>query len=764
MGGTLKFTDTIKISLLDPNLIKIKDHYEGAFKPASTEQTHPSGMGTIPGTVGGTVPTAAQAPIGDTQQPGTGLLVRIAATHSGIITGNNGFYLPDRMKKGTSSFTDNFQKPILTHHEDKQDPIGRVVESHYIDTSGAVIEQYQDMVVKNLAGKQVGVISDVLINDFCSGKMPYGMAVDTIRTIFQDSLLNDPVYNGLGHIQLVANITDHEAIKKLLDGRFLTGSVGASTNSASCSVCKQDWTEVGKCEHKPGGIYDSQKCFIIAGDLSYSEYSFVNKPADRHSKVLQLNYNGITDNIEYEDKYSGRIYEVQLGFPQFDDSITTKEEEVMKTEPKGTVEIKDSATKKSDEETIEEDSKKVVADSSKDKKEVTDEKKTEIEDNSIKETLDQFIVKVLEDSEEKIDLSDEDDQKLYDALWEEVLAVVNDGEIVIEAELLKDAKLSTEARNKLPKSSFCGPSRSFPVPDCAHVTAARRLVGRAKVGDSTKSSILACVNRKSKAMGCGSSISTKDSVQTKDDLNHSRVLRMVLNVLDEDIYFSDEPVLGDEDKKALQNIVKRMALLVGKDSFTEAALTEEVIVKDVTASEKSLLDEVAKHEGTIGDLRDRLEANRRENAELYQDYADLQDSLVKTNESLRTEKEKRMSTLRALRDGKVEEHDFAEIKDSELQSEIDQALKTIDMNKITDKLGDGLSRNPEGDVDDPTQIHNSVNSDPKKWKVEDLQAINERYQQLLFGSGEIVAEQYRKQMQREGKLPQENENIQGGSN
>lgn len=34
--------------------------------------------------------------------------------------------------------------------------------------------------------------------------------------------------------------------------------------------------------------------------------------------------------------------------------------------------------------------------------------------------------------------------------------------------VMEDAKLSTSQRKKLKGSSFCGPNRSFPVPDCAH--------------------------------------------------------------------------------------------------------------------------------------------------------------------------------------------------------------------------------------------------------------------------------------------------------
>lgn len=65
-----------------------------------------------------------------------------------------------------------------------------------------------------------------------------------------------------------------------------------------------------------------------------------------------------------------------------------------------------------------------------------------------------------------------------------------------------DAKLSGEKRESLPSSSFCGPDKSFPVPDCGHVTAARRLIGRSKYDQPTKDRILACVNRKAKNMSC----------------------------------------------------------------------------------------------------------------------------------------------------------------------------------------------------------------------------------------------------------------------
>lgn len=63
-------------------------------------------------------------------------------------------------------------------------------------------------------------------------------------------------------------------------------------------------------------------------------------------------------------------------------------------------------------------------------------------------------------------------------------------------------KLTTKTRKALPKSAFCGPGRSFPVHDCAHVRAAKAYLNRSRFSKSTKQKIAACINRKAKALGC----------------------------------------------------------------------------------------------------------------------------------------------------------------------------------------------------------------------------------------------------------------------
>lgn len=63
-------------------------------------------------------------------------------------------------------------------------------------------------------------------------------------------------------------------------------------------------------------------------------------------------------------------------------------------------------------------------------------------------------------------------------------------------------KLTTKDRKKLKSSTFCGPNRSFPVPDCKHVATAKAYLGRSKFSKATKQKIAACINRKAKALGC----------------------------------------------------------------------------------------------------------------------------------------------------------------------------------------------------------------------------------------------------------------------
>lgn len=170
----------------------------------------------------------------------TTLVCNVSATHSGTLI-NNRVYPPDAMRKGVRSWTHPYKKPVLTNHDEQGEPIGRVLKAKYVKTPlGIDSKEYKPML---------------------------------------------KVSDGYGYIDLVLKITDPEAIKKVLDGRYETVSVRMSTNHAFCSICNTDWADEGPCEHSPGRKYEDELAYITTGDLTYREVSFVNIPADEYARV-----------------------------------------------------------------------------------------------------------------------------------------------------------------------------------------------------------------------------------------------------------------------------------------------------------------------------------------------------------------------------------------------------------------------------------------------------------------------------------------------
>jgi len=734
----LKIRDLVKFSLIDQSLINVRDDFNNTPNSQNAKTLNRDNLGSL-------------MTLGQGNPLRQGLQVRIAATHAGIITRNNGFYLPDSMRKGASSFTEEYPKPVLLHHEDQKDPVGRIMSANYRDTSHGVGEHYNGMLVKNKYGEEVGTITNTLISDFVNNKMPFGMQVDVVSSMFTDSLLSDSSYQGLGYIELVANITDKNAVEKLLDGRYITGSIGASTDKAVCSICKSDWTKEGPCDHKPGAVYDSAKCFIIAGDLVYDEYSFVNVPADKHSRVLELNYNGLQDQIEIANDYEGRLYEVKLGFPQYD----SKDKEKQAVSEQLPVDIKDSATvdPQVQASTVEDTtvvSDPTVEEASTEEVQVTDNLVEDLETAVSSEEVNEITDGSFEDLTAKIldgvKLTDDQEQKLYDYVWNEVEQAIEKGELPEE---VKDAKLSVEQRNKLAKSTFCGPSRSFPVTDGAHALAVTRLLN--KYEGEGKDKMLAAANRKAKALGTVLAVENSAPVQDHK-ISKAELLNQLNQVFEQENFHVDDSVeVLNEDKSTLKQLVAKLSTVVGAELMQDA-LAESGAISD---SEEQLMQEIEKLETVAGDLRDQLAAIRKEYNSLFQDMEALQDARIEDISSLRKVKENYLSTLVNLEEKEVKERDYTEFTDSSLDSELNRFVGSVSLEKITDKLTDGLSRIPTETVEDPIGVQ-----EPGQFNVsvEDLAKIEEHYMYLRLGKSEAAAEAYLSRMRREGKLPEKEHN------
>jgi hypothetical protein len=157
------------------------------------------------------------------------LVAQIDSIHEGI-TKNYNKYTAEELRKAVPSWLTPYPKPILLNHNLDSEPLGRMVNSEFI----------------------VGP-------------------------------------EEVGFIRLRANIADPLAASKVIDGRYLTGSVGGIPKAAICSICYADIIaasrEGDRCPHNRGDIYEGKVCVYEHRDIEFHEYSFVNVPGDSESKI-----------------------------------------------------------------------------------------------------------------------------------------------------------------------------------------------------------------------------------------------------------------------------------------------------------------------------------------------------------------------------------------------------------------------------------------------------------------------------------------------
>ena len=176
---------------------------------------------------------------------------RIECIHAGR-TRNHNIYPAERLKgdyklrSGVYSFVSPYPKPMLKNHDHYSEPTGRITDAQFV-------------------------------TDSATGK---------------ESII------------IIPEITDQETIEKVLDGRYLTVSIGASTDSAICNICGTDIIKDGWCGHSRGETYDDVECGWIVGNLYFDECSWVNVPADSDAKVLSAGEPTVMEAyVQIKDKY-----------------------------------------------------------------------------------------------------------------------------------------------------------------------------------------------------------------------------------------------------------------------------------------------------------------------------------------------------------------------------------------------------------------------------------------------------------------------------
>ncbi|MCY8577149.1 hypothetical protein MOD24_14965 [Bacillus haynesii] len=184
------------------------------------------------------------------------LVVQMEAIHVGR-TANYTFYTEEGLKNGLESWTHPYNKPVLTHHDSHSgEPIGRILRAEFAEST--------------MSGRK-GLI-------------------------------------------FTCEITDPEAIEKVLDGRYQTVSIGATTDRVTCNICGTDRTKEW-CEHWRGEEYEGQTCHFVIGTTFGNEVSYVNVPADENAGNFSVSVED-SDDSSTEESATLQIFQIAEGLMQ----------------------------------------------------------------------------------------------------------------------------------------------------------------------------------------------------------------------------------------------------------------------------------------------------------------------------------------------------------------------------------------------------------------------------------------------------------------
>lgn len=181
-----------------------------------------------------------------------GLIIEVAAIHEGL-TANYNNYSAAELEKALQSWVEPYPKPIILNHDLNTEPIGRVIAARM-----------------------------------------------------------DKESDGSSFVRLQVAITDPVAAQKVMDKRYLTGSVGGRASKAVCSISGEDLaqpTESGRpkmAKFKRGQVYKGKLAYIDMQDISFKEYSFVNQPADQKSGVRSTKHSDGDAPVSASDDWVAR--------------------------------------------------------------------------------------------------------------------------------------------------------------------------------------------------------------------------------------------------------------------------------------------------------------------------------------------------------------------------------------------------------------------------------------------------------------------------
>ena len=439
------------------DIIQIRDQFDGAIKDSTEDKKY--------------------------------LELEIDATHGGYKNKNSYYYTTEGQAKGVGSWITPYGKPVISEHNQGTKPVGRITAAAFIPL--AVKDTQKD----NL-------------------KVPKSK------------------------IRLKALIVDQDAIQCILDKRYFTVSTGARpVDTPKCSVCNAACDVVGgvgfvmTCKHTKGKTYEGKDCYIIFGQVEYQECSFVNMPADYTPEhvasvigyrfVNESDAMGAGPNITFSSSDSATTV-VDNVIENVDDNKNT-DKEIGGTTMADTTKTQEPLP-----------AKEVIADSD----------------------IQAYIDEAFTVLDECAACNDGDD---VENVWlEKDLAEVAalDAEFAKAVEMLiGDKVLTTEEKKGMKSGTFCGPNKTFPIPDCKHAATAMAMLNFPgvvkKYSPASRSKIASCVRGKAKTLGCPMSKKAKDSekVEQPDDsieLNWTDAQKDEILAMDNDFADVMEAIIGDK--------------------------------------------------------------------------------------------------------------------------------------------------------------------------------------------------------------------------
>ena len=389
-----------------------------------------------------------------TSPTGYHLRAKVKMTFAGMRTGNKAMYLPDEHHKSAQSFIKPFPRPIIRNHDEDVDPMGRVIDVRYVDTTNLAIG------IDARAAK--------IATAFRDSKTDTLKRVKTVSTLLDMS--KNPDYSGMGHILGLWDVTDPDAIAKVLDGRYLTVSTAMAPEGAYCSSCALDGTltdwKVDDCDHFRGDIVDGIECVAVPFNYHWEHVSPVNLPAAKLAQIVEVG-----DNLTFSDAKTTYNIPYEL-FTDVDVGRKERDgERIMSIMDKLEKELPSR---------LDETSIKTPTSKTDSVIEIQDNKQSSIQGNLMK------ITELLKDTAQN-----------YEAL----------------AKFLPEgaAKLTGDMLSSLEDSIFLGPNRTFPAKDKNHLVAIKALLETVEDSE-TKAAILKLVEDATKKTAEVSPEATPDQV------------------------------------------------------------------------------------------------------------------------------------------------------------------------------------------------------------------------------------------------------------